>query len=80
MWEEGARHRLSLQILNYIPLKENLSFYSQSFLGGSVIGFSCCRQTEGTNNGGYVWDTRVLMLDLRAGNYSFKYARPAFLQ
>lgn len=68
------------QILNYVPLKEYFSFYSQSFPRGSVIGFSCCRQTEGTKNGRYVWETRVLMLDLRAGNYFFEYARPAFLQ
>lgn len=64
MQKEGTRHKLSLPDTEYIPLKEYLSFYSQSFLGGSVIGFSCFRQREGTNNGGHVWGTRVLMFDL----------------
>lgn len=56
------------QILNYIPLKEYLSFYSQSFLGGSVIGFSCC--PDGRNK---QWRTCVGYQDADAWLRSWKW-------
>lgn len=73
MWKEGAGHRLSLSDTQLHPLERvfELLFSELSWEAVKLHSHAADRQ-EGTNNGGHVWDTRLLMLDLGAGNHFFE--------
>lgn len=79
IWKEGAGQIFSLPDTQLHSLERVFELLF-SELSWRQCNWILMLQTDRRNKQGHVWDTRVLMLDLGAGNDFFKYARPAFLQ